>query len=116
MQTAELQFLQLKENRALHHCNRLRRLMSVGKMRIRVKKNSYMRDSSAVHPRIRMELIVEAVRKSSEYQFEAPPLGASDGIPTKMSMLTGFPAFTAGLKVHRLNASLAAASISCERP
>src|SRR5258705_13415879 len=49
-------------------------------------------------------------------QFAATPFGGSDGIPTRISMLTGFPAFTAGLKVHWLNANFAAASISLDNP
>src|SRR5882724_12864807 len=50
------------------------------------------------------------------FYFAAPPFGGSDGIPTRMSTLTGLPALVAGLKVHLLKANFASASISLERP
>src|SRR5712691_4101074 len=49
-------------------------------------------------------------------QFVALAFGASDGIPTRMSTPTAFPAFIAGRNVHFWNANLAAASISSESP
>ena len=54
--------------------------------------------------------------RSPLVQFGAADLGGSEGMPTRISMLTGLPPLIAGLKVHLLKASFAAASISSERP
>ncbi len=59
---------------------------------------------------------IEVDSSTTTVQWAAAPFGGSDGIPTKMSMLTGFPDLTAGLNVHWLNANFAAASISSDKP